>query len=201
MKVEQIAIAKLKPDPNNARKHDGRNMAAISESIKHFGQVEPLIVQKSSSMVIGGNARLEVMKHQGIKRVDVVKLDIDDARAAALSVALNRTAELAKWDDAILAGILDGLPDEFDIEKLGFSDQELRDMHYDIGSSKPSDEWNGMPEFVNEDQEAFRKVIMQFRNAEDLAAFGKLLGQNLENARSSWFPSSNNKEEKANRYA
>ena len=62
-------IADLVHDPENPRAHSKENISAIKNSIKTHGQVEPLVVQKSTKMVIAGNARLGVMRDMGMKKV------------------------------------------------------------------------------------------------------------------------------------
>lgn len=96
-----VDVEILIPDPENARKHSNKNLAAIRGSIKKFGIVEPLIVRRQNNVVIGGNGRLQVLHEIGIKKVPVHYVDMDDLKAKALSLALNRTAELAEWEDLI----------------------------------------------------------------------------------------------------
>src|SRR3954469_23983664 len=112
MVARRAKLSELHTDPANARRHDERNLAAIADSIRTFGQVEPLVVQKSTGKVIGGNGRLEVLRKAGATECDVVEVDVNDTQAAALAIALNRTAELASWDDESLAAILKSLPDD-----------------------------------------------------------------------------------------
>ena len=51
------------------------------------------------------------------------------------------------------------------------------------------DLWDGMPEFVQEKQEPFAKVIFRFENDADLQAFAELIGQKLTaKTKSSWHP-------------
>src|SRR5580765_6129604 len=96
--TRRVKLTDLHADPANARRHDERNLAAIADSIRTFGQVEPLVVQRATGKVIGGNGRLEVLRKQGATECDVVEVDVNDTQAAALGIALNRTAELAEWD-------------------------------------------------------------------------------------------------------
>ena len=52
-----------------------------------------------------------------------------------------------------------------------------------------AEEWQGMPEFENEDQLPFRTVSIHFENAADVEAFSKLIGQKLPAARQyNWYP-------------
>ena len=64
---------------------------------------------------------------------------------------------------------------------------ETNDEFKDLESWKS--EWFDMPEFVQEDLTSHRKVIVHFRNEEDVKAFAKLLGQNITQKQPSlWFP-------------
>jgi ParB-like chromosome segregation protein Spo0J len=90
-------------------------LSAIEASLREFGQVEPLVVQRASKKIIGGNGRFKVMKHLGWATAKVYWVDFDDMRAAALGIALNRTAELATWD----AGALDSLIRQIETDNPG----------------------------------------------------------------------------------
>jgi len=49
--------------------------------------------------------------------------------------------------------------------------------------------WQGMPEFVQEKQEPFAKIIVRFETEEDLQEFSKLIGQKLTaKTKSIWHP-------------
>jgi len=92
--IRRVPLDSLHLDPSNARLHGPQNMDAIKASLQRFGQAEPLVVQKSSGRVIGGNGRLEAMRALGWTECDVVELEVDDLQATALGIALNRTSEL-----------------------------------------------------------------------------------------------------------
>lgn len=131
MQIERVPIADLHNDPANARKHGERNLDAIGDSLRSFGQVEPLVVQRGTGRVIGGNGRLAVMRKEGITVADVVYVDVDDHTATRLGIALNRTAELAEWDKETLASLLDGMGDA-DLLTTGFDGDELKDLLADL---------------------------------------------------------------------
>ena len=124
--IKRVPLTELHQDPSNARTHDERNVAAIQASLKTFGQVEPLVVQKGTGRIIGGNGRLDAIKNLGQTEVDVVEVECDDMTATALGIALNRTSELAAWDDDVLAGHLKALADaDFDELVTGFDMKEI----------------------------------------------------------------------------
>ena len=126
--IRRVALASLHQDPANARTHDARNLEAIRASLSRFGQAEPLVVRKKSGLVIGGNGRLEAMRSLGWDHCDVVELDVDDLQATALGIALNRTAELAGWDDEVLARLSQSLREAGALEGTGFDDAEVDAM-------------------------------------------------------------------------
>ncbi len=104
--VRRVPLESLHLDPANAREHGPENLEAIVASLQRFGQAEPLIIQESTGRVIGGNGRLVAMKKLGWTDCDVVELDVDDLTATSLGIALNRTADLAGWDEERLRGAL-----------------------------------------------------------------------------------------------
>ena len=130
--IRRVALTDLHPDPANARSHGERNLEAIRASLARFQQVEPLVVQKSTGRVIGGNGRLSAMKALGWVEADVVEVDLDDTQATALGIALNRTAELAEWDLPSLGRILQALDADGALDGVGFDEKELQGVLDDL---------------------------------------------------------------------
>ena len=123
-----MPLASIHNDPANARAHDEANLGAITASLQRFGQAEPLVVHKPTGRVIGGNGRLVAMRKLGWIEVDVVELDVTDLDATALGIALNRTAELAEWDEPALAQLLKSLRAEDALNGVGFSEVDLDEL-------------------------------------------------------------------------
>ncbi len=65
-----------------------------------------------------------------------------------------------------------------------------------FGEINWKNEWQDMPEFEMEDLSSFRKIIVHFRNQEDIDKFAELIGQKITKAPSIWYP-----EWKKRRYA
>jgi DNA modification methylase len=132
MEILRKPIAELRLDPRNAREHGDQNLQAIEASLSRFQQVEPLVVQRGTNKVIGGNGRLVVMRKLGWVEADVVEVDLDDRAATALGLALNQTSALATWDENTLAQLLSDLKDAGELLGTGFAeadvDQILRDL-------------------------------------------------------------------------
>lgn len=122
MNVETWLIANLTLDPNNARKHDQKNLDAIKASLDKFGQRKPIVVTADGT-VLAGNGTVEAAKALGWKdiTVAVAPKDWDADTAKAYALADNKSAELAEWDYKILQSQLIELDTAgWDIEGLGF---------------------------------------------------------------------------------
>jgi DNA modification methylase len=128
MQIQRVATSSLSFWPENARKHGPVNHEAIKQSLTAFGQAEPLIVQAGTNRVIGGNGRLAAMRELGWSECDVVFLDLDDVKAAALGVALNRSGELAEWNDETLAKILTEIDARGELATVGFDQDDLTEL-------------------------------------------------------------------------
>ena len=116
----------FKPDPKNARKHSSRNIRAIADSLRMFGQQKP-IVALADGTVIAGNGTLEAAKSIGMTDLAcVVFADAEMARAFA--IADNRTAEMSEWDDSALRASLDEITARgIDAVSVGFDDFSPRE--------------------------------------------------------------------------
>ncbi len=126
--IKRVPIQSIHLDPANARSHGPENLDAIESSLRRFGQAEPLVVQAKSGRVIGGNGRLVAMKHLGWTECDIVELDLDDLQATALGIALNRTSELASWDEPALAKILEELRANDSLDGVGYSPGDIDEL-------------------------------------------------------------------------
>src|SRR6185295_12600437 len=102
--LQNVSITDLNPAPYNPRKWDAGDMKHLTESIRKFGFVDPIIVNsapKRKNVVIGGHFRLEVAKRIGLQNVPVVFLNIPDIeKEKELNLRLNRNT--GKWDFELL---------------------------------------------------------------------------------------------------
>jgi hypothetical protein len=104
-----IPCSSIHLDPNNARLHSDKNIDAIMKSLAEFGQDQPVVVQKQGMIARKGNGRLLAAKRLGWKWIAALVVDEDDVAAAARAIADNRAAELATWDEAKLAQLLQSI--------------------------------------------------------------------------------------------
>ena len=129
MQIERIELATLSCDPSNARKHGEQNIATIVASLRRFGQQKPIVIDMSD-VVRAGNGTLEAARSLGWTHIDCVRTDLKGSDAIAYAIADNRTAELAEWDDDVLAATLNGLlADDRDLlDAAGFTESDLEEL-------------------------------------------------------------------------
>ncbi|CDG04238.1 site-specific DNA-methyltransferase [Lactococcus lactis] len=125
-RFEKVDIEKLVPYARNARTHSKEQVKQIQASMREFGFINPVIVDKDYNL-IAGHGRILAAKEEGIKQVPCVFVEhLTEAQKRAYILADNRLAMNAGWDDEMLAVELSDLQSEyFDLDLLGFDTEEL----------------------------------------------------------------------------
>jgi hypothetical protein len=127
MNIENLRIADLTPDPENARQHDDKNLKAIMGSLSEFGQRKPIVITEAG-VIVAGNGTVEAAKRLGWLDIAVVRVPNEwtSEQTKAFALADNRTAELATWNFEILSEQIRELNEvDFPILELGFEPLEL----------------------------------------------------------------------------
>jgi DNA modification methylase len=123
LRVQHVAIDKLKPDPANPRRISDTELEALTRSIAEFGFVEPVLVRKQDRVVVAGHQRLTAARKLGLKTVPAILLNITPEQAKLLNVALNKIS--GEFDNELLARLLADLPETTDLTLSGFAEDEL----------------------------------------------------------------------------
>jgi DNA modification methylase len=108
--IEHVPVSTPVPSAYNPRTMSRAELRKLVRSMAQFGCVEPLVVRRQDQAVIGGHQRLEAAKQLGLQTVPVVYVDVTEAEAKALNLALNK------------------IQGEWDLPKLGVLLEELRDL-------------------------------------------------------------------------
>ncbi len=132
LNIKTVPIDSLEYDPFNVREHDEQNIEAIKASLARFGQQKPIVV-KTDGTVIAGNGTLGAMRMLGFTEVAIVETALDGEEAVAFSIADNRTAELATWDDQALAQALDQLEGDL-LPASGFDQNDIDVLLASLGN-------------------------------------------------------------------
>lgn len=124
-----VPIGDLVPYVNNARTHSPEQINKLRSSLREFGFVNPLIIDRDYN-VIAGHGRLEGAKAEGYTEVPCVFVDeMTEAQKKAYILADNRMALDAGWDDDLLRVELEALQGlDFDIALTGFDEKEIASL-------------------------------------------------------------------------
>src|SRR5450432_1476501 len=125
--IEQWPVEKLIPRANNPRTHNREQVAGIAASIREWGWTNPILVGADND-IIAGHARLLAARKLGMEEVPVIVLaHLTPAQKRALVIADNKLALNAGWDEEMLRSEVAALQEDgFDLDLVGFSDEELR---------------------------------------------------------------------------
>ena len=128
-RLEKINIDQLVPYARNARTHSKEQILQLRASLREFGFVNPVIVDKDLN-IIAGHGRVVAAKEEGISEVPCVFVEhLTEAQKRAYILADNRLALNAGWDvDMLSVEIADLQGADFDISLLGFDGAELNKL-------------------------------------------------------------------------
>ena len=141
--MELISIEKLVPYINNARTHSAEQIKKLRSSLREFGFINPVIIDKDYG-IIAGHGRVMAAKEEGISEVPCVLVDyLTDAQKKAYILADNRFALDAGWDEELLRVEIESLQGEnFDVLLTGFDESEISALFDDGGNDAVEDDFD-----------------------------------------------------------
>lgn len=124
-----VPTDKLIPYANNARTHNREQITKLRSSLREFGFINPIIIDKNFN-VIAGHGRLMAAKEENFTEVPCVFADhLTESQKKAYILADNRMALDAEWDEELLAIEMEELHNlGFDLNLTGFDDSEIADL-------------------------------------------------------------------------
>ena len=152
MDVINISVKDLIPYERNTKKHDKTQINNVAESIKQYGFVQPIVIDKNNTVVIG-HCRLLAAKQLKMKEVPCVCVeDLTEEQVKALRIVDNKSNE-SEWD-------FDILPDEL-------ADLNLDDFDFDFGIDEEEEDFDEND--LERDDEKDGGVLIQitFRNLQE----------------------------------
>ena len=158
MQIKYLKTSSLKPYEKNAKKHDKKQVDNVAESIKQFGFVQPVVVDKNNNIIIG-HCRLEAAKKLNLDEVPCVMVDdLTDEQVRKLRLLDNKLNE-SDWDiDLIAEEILDLDFDDFDVDWELPEDEETETYEQrmqEFQSRMESGE-------LSEDDEEYQEFLQKF---------------------------------------
>jgi ParB family chromosome partitioning protein len=135
-------LGDLTPDPQNARKHNPRNIGQVQASLQKYGAARSIVIDENNQ-IIAGHGVVEAAALAGIERVQVVDGDgetiiavrrsgLSKQQKQELGIADNRGAELAEWD----ADVLTALAGEIDLSQF-WKPEELVEVLNQVPNFEP----------------------------------------------------------------
>lgn len=129
-----IRLDSIKPYPKNAKKHGQTQISNVAQSIREFGFVQPIVVDKNNVIVIGHCRYLALIKlgYEEIPDDWVKKVDLSETDAERLRLLDNKTNE-SEWDTDVLSELVPDLDFssfviDWDIEEVSEPDIEEKEL-------------------------------------------------------------------------
>ena len=138
--MKLVPIDRLVPYANNARTHSPEQVNKLRSSLREFGFINPIIIDKDYG-IIAGHGRLLAAREEGYTEVPCVFADhLTEAQKKAYIIADNRMALDAGWDEEMLRVEIEALQAEaFDLGLTGFDEKELSKLFDDGKDAKEDD--------------------------------------------------------------
>lgn len=138
--MQLVQIDRLIPYVNNARTHSPEQLNKLRSSLREFGFINPIIIDRDFN-VIAGHGRILAAKAENISEVPCVFVDyLTPAQKKAYIIADNRMALDAGWDEEMLKVEIEALQaDDFDLSLTGFDEKELAAFFDEDSDTKDDD--------------------------------------------------------------
>ena len=167
LQVEYVPIDTIKPYKRNAKLHPQEQIEQIKNSMKEFGNIDPIGVWHNE--IVEGHGRYEALRQMGVKEVPVIRLDdLTDEQRKAYALAHNKLTMNSDFDVALLDAELADI-DTIDMELLGFGGQES-----EAGTASGSNSTNFSY------QEQYGVIVMCKNEQEQESIFNRLTEEGFE---------------------
>ena len=162
METVKLKIGEVTPYEKNAKKHDEKQIKNVMESIRQFGFVQPIVVDKNKVIIIG-HCRFMAAKRLEMEEIDAVIADqLTDEQVSKLRLLDNKLNE-SEWDiDLLMDEVPElnwngfdvdwGIPDIDDIET---EEQELERKKKEFEERMAAGE-------LSEDSEEYQEFLAKF---------------------------------------
>lgn len=144
--IMPILLSDIVPYAQNPRDITDEALTGLRKSIERFGYVDLLVVNKRNMTLVSGHQRLKVLLEQGIERVPVVMVDLDDLQHDAMALSLNNQ-EIMGYFTAAVIPILERLRQEIPEDYI---DLRLRELREDLEEFEEEKTGNTLPDDLPE---------------------------------------------------
>lgn len=197
-KITKRKVSDYLPDNHNANLGSERGLQMLEDSLHNVG-VGRSLVADANGKIPAGNKTLEAAVNAGIE--DVIEIetdghalivhkrsdwDLDDINGAARQYAYmdNRVSQISlTWDASVIAADI-----EAGVDLSGmFTENEMNQIT--DSTNDPYAEWQGMPEFEQDDLLGMKIIKVHFESVTDMQAFARLVNQLITmDTKYIWYP-------------
>ena len=158
--VQEVTLTKLIPYVNNAKIHSDEQVTKIASSIREFGFLNPVLIDKEFN-IIAGHGRVMAAKKLELETVPCLFIEgLTDSQRKAYILADNKLGELAEWDMELVSQELEALKENgFEIELTGFTFDDI--TNEDIDFSQLDEDAEEIQEETPADCDIQRGTIFQ----------------------------------------
>ena len=184
-------IKKLKVNPKNVKQHSEDQIDDLIQLMKWSKFKDPIVIDKSN-VIWAGHGRLLAAKKLGLKQVPVIYLEGLTKDQKNLFLLMDNKINESPWIAENVKFVFDSIkPMEFGAFKMNFDD------YFQLNPDLNEEDWSGMPEFMQNSEEAYQRIVLNFETKEDVAWFADLVKQAITSrTRSMWIPAQKLKKKK-----
>ena len=188
LEIRILPTTDLVPYTLNARAHSQQQIDKLAESIKQFGYIVPALVDKNG-VLISGHGRVLAAKQVGLQTIPTICIEhLTEAEIRVFRIADNRIAELATWNEEVLAIEFQGLMEicpELDLTVTGYDPPKINLIIQ--SSSSDDDRADDVPE-IDDTKPTVTDIgdlwilgnhIILCGDARDHGAYLQLLGEDI----------------------
>jgi DNA modification methylase len=145
-RIERRPLSSIKPNPRHARKHSSRQLGLLTENVREYGELHPLLVDEDNTL-IDGHARLSVYQELGFDDAAVIEVaHLSAHQKRVLAISCNRLAELGEWNlDRLSVEFQDLLKLDIDLGAIGFETPEIDQIIIDGEAAAVSENEETVP--------------------------------------------------------
>lgn len=125
-------ITDFRPHPDNPRRSD---LDAIVAGLRRFGQMKPIVVQRSTGFIIARSRVWEAARRLGWTEVAAVVADVDDLTAKRFLIADNRTSDLGDYEDAEVLALIESVSS---LDGTGYTQADVDDLVARVTGEHPA---------------------------------------------------------------
>lgn len=101
LKIDTRPLSELKAAPYNPRVISDAAMAGLTESVRRFGLVQPIVVNERTGYVVGGHQRIKALAELGHAEAQVIVGNWSEEEERQLNLTLNNPHVAGDWSDGL----------------------------------------------------------------------------------------------------